>query len=134
MILKIIKWFEKNYNISWLITIIIAIFIFYISSISFPLDLEPRNPLKPYLYHFGIFLLFSFFLMLFSIRGKHKSYFYLSIFLSVLYAILDELHQSFVPFRDASISDVLTDSFGISFAILIYIISLVYRRNGNNKK
>ena len=129
MILKIIRWFEKNYNFSLIIAIIIAIMIFYVSSLSFPPETE-TNPLKPYLYHFGIFLIFSFFLLLYSIRDKHKNFFILSIILSILYAILDELHQSFVPFRDASISDVLTDSFGISFAVLIYLIFLVYRRNG----
>ena len=133
MILKIIKWFEKHYNFTLIFIILTAIIIFYISSIQFPI-IEPRNPLKPYIYHFGIFFIFSFCLLLYSIRGKYKRFFLLSIFLSVLYAILDELHQSFIPFRDASISDIFTDSFGISFAVLIYIISLVYRKNGNGKK
>lgn len=134
MILKIIKWCERNYNIPLMLTILIGTTIFYVSSISFLPSLEPRNPLKPYLYHFGIFLIFSFSLLLYSIRGKYKSLFILPLVLSLIYAILDELHQSFVPLRKASISDIFIDSFGIFFALLIYLISLVYRRNGNSLK
>src|SRR3989344_5335768 len=123
MILKTIKFFEKQSYLSYIITLILAITIFYLSSRTFPPSTE-YNPLKPYLYHFGIFLLLSFFLMVSLIKGKYSKFFMIVIILSLLYAILDELHQSLVPGRDASFGDVLIDSFGIVFSFIIYSISL----------
>lgn len=38
--------------------------------------------------------------------------------LAVLYAITDELHQSFVPSRQGQITDVLIDSFGAALGLL----------------
>jgi len=131
MILKTIKFFEKHPYSSYLITLILATTIFYLSSRTFPPSIE-YDLLKSYLYHFGIFLLFSFFLTVSSIKGRHQKFFFIVLILSILYAILDELHQSFVLGRDASIRDVLIDSFGIAFSFIIYSISLVYRRNNTN--
>lgn len=37
---------------------------------------------------------------------------FLSIFVSISYAISDEFHQSFVPGREARVRDILIDSFG----------------------
>ncbi len=131
MILKTIKFFEKCSYLSHIIVIILALTIFYLSSRTFPPSTE-YNPLKPYLYHFGIFLIFSFFLMISSIKGKHPKFFFIVLVLSLIYTILDELHQSFVPYRDASIGDVLIDSFGIAFSFIIYSISLAYRHMDNS--
>ena len=41
-----------------------------------------------------------------------------AIALAVLYAITDELHQSFVPSRQGQITDVLIDSFGAALGLL----------------
>ena len=46
----------------------------------------------------------------------------LSAVLSVLYAVTDELHQYFVPGRAAMARDVLIDSSGVLFAVLIILI------------
>jgi len=40
-------------------------------------------------------------------------------FLSIIYAITDEFHQSFVPARSPGITDVLIDSAGVLFALFI---------------
>lgn len=40
------------------------------------------------------------------------------IFLSIVYAISDELHQTFVPTREGKVRDVLIDTAGI---LLMYI-------------
>ena len=45
----------------------------------------------------------------------------ISFFIGVLYAISDEIHQSFVPGRGAMIQDVVLDSSGVIFGILICI-------------
>ena len=42
----------------------------------------------------------------------------LAVFISVLYAASDELHQSFVPGRTASTGDVLVDALGVGLAWL----------------
>jgi len=46
--------------------------------------------------------------------------------LGVIYAVSDEIHQSFVPGRDCSTGDLLADIVGLSAALLIY---LLYRKN-----
>jgi VanZ family protein len=42
-----------------------------------------------------------------------------TIFIVMLYAASDEFHQAFVPSREASIRDVLLDTAGASFAMLV---------------
>ena len=46
----------------------------------------------------------------------------LSVIFSVLYAVSDEFHQSFVPGRSASVSDVCIDSSGVLIGLLIYLL------------
>ena len=48
--------------------------------------------------------------------------------LSLLYAISDEIHQSFVPTRHASIFDVLID--GVGIGLMLYFL-MVRRKNVN---
>jgi hypothetical protein len=38
---------------------------------------------------------------------------------TVLYAILDEIHQAFTPGRSPSVADVMTDAFGAALALVI---------------
>ena len=128
-----IKWFEKYSSISLAISIIIAGFIFYISSQ--PYDPVPTIgfPLKATIYHLGIFFLFCFFLMIALSKGKDKDWLFFAVIFSFFYGVTDELHQFFVQGRHAAIGDVLTDSVGIIFASIIYYISLELR-NGRNIK
>ncbi|WP_125154736.1 VanZ family protein [Clostridium rectalis] len=44
------------------------------------------------------------------------------MFICILYAVLDEFHQCFVPGRSSSVKDVLIDFVGSIFGILIYIL------------
>ena len=50
-----------------------------------------------------------------------------SVLFSVLYAVSDEFHQSFVPGRSATFSDVCIDSCGVLIGLVIY---LVWRQKG----
>ncbi len=52
----------------------------------------------------------------------------LSIVFSMTYAVTDELHQFFVPYRGARMSDVLIDSFGI--ICMAVILFFFYRIKG----
>ncbi len=112
----------KNY----LYPIIIALIIFGFSSM-------PGSAVEAvgfdwsYLAHFGIFGLLSFttyraYYFSLKKRSAFKSVFIIFIFL-VLYAASDEWHQSFVPERDVSVLDFLTDVVGIVVGGLIYVWS-----------
>ena len=105
---------------SIVITILLAIEIFYFSSLS-------RAPIKkalPFIsitYHFIVFFLLAFFLFQ-SIKSKNKiktSQVIITLLISIIYAISDEIHQLFVPLRHGGMFDILIDSIGIFCAILI---------------
>lgn len=63
-----------------------------------------------------------FFRSFYSIRSKNfplKTIFLSTIFLSILYAIFDEIHQTFIPTREGRMRDVIIDSMGI---IIMYTV------------
>lgn len=116
-----IKWFEKNKTVSVFMIILIAIEIFFFSSIPGTSVAGGSNWIAR-AYHFIIFFLFSFFMFV-TIKGNKKikaNYIFIVLIISLIYASLDEFHQLFVPFRSCNITDILTDSLGIFFSIIIY--------------
>src|SRR3989338_4680983 len=121
-----IKWFERHYRISWIITFLIAIIIFYISSLTFqPLSGSGGGiGLKALLYHIIAFFLLAFFLSVSLVKGKNLKYIFIAIIAAVLYGISDEIHQSFVPGRVPSFFDLFLNTSGIILAITIYIFIL----------
>lgn len=48
--------------------------------------------------------------------------FVFSGFLTLLFASLDELHQYFVPFREARVTDIGIDSIGIGLALAVFFV------------
>lgn len=48
----------------------------------------------------------------------------ISIIIGLLYAIFDEIHQSFISGRTAMITDVMIDTMGVVFGILLIIFLL----------
>jgi VanZ family protein len=117
-----LKYLEKHRIIPLIMTILLAIEVFYVSSISS----FPGPPVKginfAIVYHIIVFFLLTFFLLI-TIKGEEKlkpKHILWTLVLVILYAISDEFHQSFVPGRDSSIKDVLIDLIGILFAVLIY--------------
>lgn len=116
----LVNWFEKNYILSWLITIIIALIIFYLSSLTFPPGNTTISNLS-IVYHFFAFFFLVAFLLISIIKGKINPYlFTIGIIFAILYGISDEIHQYFVPGRHFSLFDILTDSTGILLASTIY--------------
>lgn len=84
--------------------------------------------------HFSIYTLVGFLLMaLFSTYEniKRKYQIYISAIMGILYAISDEIHQSFTPGRGPKITDVFIDSLGVFFgmAVILLIIELINRKN-----
>src|SRR3989338_7628956 len=129
-----ISWFEKYNKLSWSITLIIAIMIFYISSLTFSPGAGKGYDVKPIIYHISAFFFLEFFLLISLIKGKSEKLIPISIIMAILYGISDELHQYFVPGRNLSPSDIFLDAIGISFASLLYFISIKYREIKTSKK
>lgn len=123
-----IAWFEKHNKISWTITIIIAVIIFYMSALTFPPGSKAGTDINAVIYHISIFFLFALFLSISLSKGKSWNLIPMAIILAIFYAMSDEFHQMFVPGRHASINDLLLDSLGILIASTIYIITLKYRK------
>jgi len=120
--IKIIMFLEKNREFPIIFAIIIAVEIFMVSSIQ---RIRINNigflDLSVF-YHIIVFFLLSFFLLI-SINGKKVKIenTLLVLLIAVTYAILDEIHQFFVPFRDPTTKDILMDILGISLSTVFYI-------------
>lgn len=73
---------------------------------------------------------FFFFLFLSTFSQSIKKRAAIAAALCFLYAIFDEIHQLFVPGRSFEVTDILTDTIGVLFAISL--LSLFFRsRNGD---
>lgn len=117
---------ERFNKISWIITIILGITIFYVSSIQFKTYSKTTNDLSA-IYHFGIFLVFSFFLLVSSTKRKRKDLLFLAVSIAILYGILDEIHQLYVPGRSFTLEDIFLDSLGVLIALALYSF-LIYKK------
>lgn len=116
-----IIWLEKHKNISLSLTLLIAIEIFWFSSIP-GTNLGKGIPFQAITYHFIIFFLFNFFLLTTLTRNNLKTKkLFTAISISTVYAILDELHQLYVPMRSASPIDFIIDFIGIIASTIIFI-------------
>jgi len=131
-----IFWFEKHNKLSWITTILIAIFIFYISSLSFETIPMRGFRLKTTIYHFYAFFFLCIFLLTSLTRGKfkNKNLIFISIILAILYGISDEIHQLFVIGRVCAISDILIDSIGVLLAGYLYLLLLLGKKKSKSLK
>lgn len=118
-----LKLLEKNKIIPIIITILIAIEIFFFSSLSSPPQTSGKGINFSIIYHFIVFFLFAFFLTI-SIKKSDskliKKQIFIILSISIIYAVLDEIHQIFVPGRFPSIGDIIIDTLGIITAIIIF--------------
>jgi len=128
-----IKLLEKYSWISWIFAIVIAIAIFYISSLTFG-GTGGGFGWMSVAYHFMAFFFLAFFLLPALVKGKQKSFILWGIITAVLYGLSDEIHQVFVPTRHFAVSDLLVNSCGILFSSLIYTLSLRYRKRSEKSK
>ena len=119
---------KKRFPYTWL-TLAYAVLILIISSIP---DLTPPElgfEFQDKLYHFieyGVFSVLLFFSLLNSSRDFfRKNVLVISIFIGASYAIIDEIHQRFIPGRSADILDFVADFLGVA---LIQIVFWIYYR------
>ncbi len=98
--------------IGWFFTICYMGVIFYFSSLEGP-DLPDLPQYFDKAFHIGLYIPLAFLSFLsFRKSGVKKYVFLLSLGLTVIYGITDEIHQSFVPARDVSAGDIIADSVG----------------------
>ena len=107
----------------WLPILIYCLLIFIQSS--YPsIKSAPELPHIDKVLHFVAYaLLGALFLRAFKtsrIKNNVKLMLILSVLLSSLYGISDEIHQYFVPHRDADLMDVLADMLGGIMGVYIY--------------
>ena len=118
--------------------IVIAIIIFYFSSLSNPLPAVPPGPPSlidiNVLLHICEFAGFSFFVAFGYFNKFNVKY---TVLFTVIYAILDEVHQYFVPYRYFDIFDIFIDIIGITIGFIVfisskYLIERLYNRREAN--
>lgn len=100
-----------------------ALAIFFFSSLP-----APSLPKSPYpvdkLFHLIEYGIFSFLLSRVfrnaGYRFSRRFIYFLSVLIAFLYGLSDEFHQYFVPGRDCSIWDALSDMIGAAIGAYIY--------------
>ena len=110
---------EKNRWLAILLTLISALIIFYASTLTFA-GTGATSQIAV-IYHFTAFSYLTLFLVISLTEGKpHNSLIVIGILIALIYGILDEIHQAFVPGRFAATTDLLINSFGIILTGLAY--------------
>lgn len=101
-------------KLRWIPVILYAGLIFYLSSRPWPAPVE-LPPGTDKVIHFGMYFFLGFGLIWAFRATRLKMSSHLVMIAAVVgfcYGILDEVHQSFVPGRDASVFDALADGVG----------------------
>jgi len=121
---------ERYDKVPWIATFVIGITIFYISSLEFGTSSTGTGNLS-IVYHVGIFFIFSL-LFLISVVKREKIFLIpLVIIISIIYGILDELHQFFVPGRYSSFFDIILNIMGITMASSLYTALTLYKKHNS---
>jgi len=117
---------HKPFFFCWLPLFIYCLLIFIQSS--FPAAVE--EPSLPHADKLGHFLVYGLLAILFFrafrttfLRNNEDCLMLLSMLASVLYGVSDEIHQYFVPSRNADMADVLADTMGSMCGVFFYWLS-----------
>ena len=115
----------KNIILYWLPVLIYCVLIFLQSAYPFPEDV-PDIPYFDKFLHFAAYaLLGALFLRAYRtlwIKDNTHLLIILAILSSSIYGASDEIHQYYVPFRDADLMDVFSDMLGSLFGVWIYYL------------
>ena len=86
--------------------------------------------------HFTIYAILGLLLMSLAetFDFTNKKRIILSLLVGILYASLDEFHQSFIPGRTAAVTDVLIDTAGVIIGILFIFLVLKIIQSKRKKK
>ena len=125
---------EQSNNLSTDVTeIIVETVEKVVPSVDF--DLESFNHLLRKNAHFFAYLVLGI-LILNAVRRSGVLGFrgiILTLFISVLFAVSDEIHQLFVPGRGGQVKDVLIDSAGAFIGILMYLLGVYIRSRAKHR-
>lgn len=120
----------KRFALYWLPLILYCLFIYIQSDHPSP----EQIPIFPYVdkvLHvtaYGILgILFYRAYQTLMVKDNIKILMLLSVVSTSLYGISDEIHQSFVPFREAEVADVIADMIGALSGVCLYQLLIVSR-------
>lgn len=128
----------RTFAIYWLPLIVYCLAIYIQSSFPSPKQL-PSFEFSDKLLHFGAYavmgVLFYRAYRTLPVRYHPQLLVLLSMSSAALYGISDEIHQSFVPYRDGSFADVVADVIGAICGVYIYHrwIAAFGRANGQQR-
>jgi VanZ family protein len=127
----------KRFVLYWLPLILYCLFI-YIQSANPSPDQIPSIPFIDKVLHgaaYGIMgILFYRAYQTLRIKDNIHMLMLLSVVSASLYGISDEIHQSFVPFRDAEVGDVIADIIGAFSGVYLYQSLVVSRMDKKQRK
>ena len=113
----------KNFLFYWLPVFIYCLLIYIQSSHPSPEEI-PSIPYVDKVLHFAAYALLGGLLLralkTLPLKENLRLIMILGIILSSLYGISDEIHQHYVPYRNADIMDALADIIGSIFGVYIY--------------
>ena len=113
----------RTIAIYWLPLIGYCLFIYIQSSYPSPEQL-PSFEFSDKLLHFGAYavmgILFYRAYRTLAVRHNIPLLMLISMISAALYGISDEIHQSFVPYRNGSFADVIADVFGAICGVYLY--------------
>jgi VanZ family protein len=120
----------KRFALYWLPLILYCLFIYIQSDHPSP----EQIPIFPYvdkvlhLAAYGILgILFYRAYQTLKLKDNIKILMFLSVASASLYGISDEIHQSFVPFREAEVADAIADMVGAIVGVCLYQLLMVSR-------
>ena len=120
----------KRFVLYWLPLILYCLFIYIQSDHPSPEQI-PSFPLVDKVLHFIAYglmgILFYRAYQTLRIKNNIQMLMLLSMLSASLYGISDEIHQSFVPFREAEVADVIADIIGAFSGVYLYRLLVVSR-------
>jgi len=120
----------KRFVLYWLPLILYCLFIYIQSDYPSPEQI-PSFPLVDKVLHFIAYglmgILFYRAYQTLRIKDNIQLLMLLSVVSASLYGISDEIHQSFVPFRDAEVADIIADIIGAFSGVYLYRLMVVSR-------
>lgn len=126
---------KESGGLSRKVTTIIVEKILFISDDNKEEQVKIMEPIIRKLAHFSIYTITGILLMslvsTYEIEKMKKIY--ISMFIGMLYAISDEIHQVFVPERTAKLIDIIIDTMGIALGISIVMIAVNFFNKRNKE-
>jgi VanZ family protein len=120
----------KRFVLYWLPLILYCLFIYIQSDYPSPEQI-PVFPYVDKVLHvtaYGIMgILFYRAYQTLRFKDNIKMLMFLSVVSASLYGISDEIHQSFVPFREAEVADAIADMIGAISGVYLYQLLVVSR-------